>query len=227
MAEPLMASWHSRYEGIEWRVTPAGIETRTDGLLRTAGEPSTMRLYLQFWGDTLEEASLIAGVPLAILMMTLATENGAAVVRGGRLVYPASREEPGYESDERTPHRISFGPCHILLSTARAVMKDPALDRRQLKDPVINILAAALYLADLRHQHAWDPILAAATYNAGGAFPARPGSRFHNRWHLRSWTGHLDRAARWYGDACAVLTERGYVPRLPTPPIPPSKEHPR
>jgi peptidoglycan L-alanyl-D-glutamate endopeptidase CwlK len=46
-----------------------------------------------------------------------------------------------------------------------------------------------------------DPILIAAAYNSGGLRKAPT----KNRWHLSSHGNHLDRAARWFGDACAVI----------------------
>jgi len=49
-----------------------------------------------------------------------------------------------------------------------------------------------------------DPILAAAAFNAGGLYNTNA-----NPWHLRTTGDPLDRAARWYGDACAVLKEVG------------------
>ena len=48
-----------------------------------------------------------------------------------------------------------------------------------------------------------DPILVAAAYNAGGIYKSQL-----NPWHLHTTGDHLDRAARWYGDALAVLKER-------------------
>lgn len=218
-------TWHSRFGGIEWRITDDGVETRPDGILRTNGEPVSIRLYLDIWGGIIAKAARESGTSAELILMTIATENGAAVVRGGNLVYPRVRKEPGYVSDSETPSRISFGPCHLLLSTARAVSADPEMTGRELEDPETNIMIAAHYLADLERQHGGDPILAAAAYNSGGLYRARPGSRFYNRWHLRSWTGHLDRAGQWYGDVCAVRQERKakapatIAPSLPAPDI--------
>jgi peptidoglycan L-alanyl-D-glutamate endopeptidase CwlK len=48
-----------------------------------------------------------------------------------------------------------------------------------------------------------DPILVSAAYNAGGVYKSSK-----NPWCLRAYGDHLDRAARWYGDACAVLKEK-------------------
>lgn len=205
---------HSRFGGLGWRVTPAGVETDADGLLRTRGAPVTMRRLLVAWRARLGAVSEATGAPLAILMMTVATE-GALRWTGSDFAYPPLRKEPGYGSDDTTPGRISFGPMHVLLATYRLVMRDPAATREQAMHLPNNLLAGARFMADRAAAHSWDPILAAASYNAGGIYPALPGTRFHNRWHIRAWEGHLDRAARWYGDACAVIAETRVA--IPTP----------
>jgi peptidoglycan L-alanyl-D-glutamate endopeptidase CwlK len=46
-----------------------------------------------------------------------------------------------------------------------------------------------------------DPILIAAAYNAGGIYESE-----QNEWHLRSAHDHLDRASKWFGDACFILS---------------------
>lgn len=207
-----MIDWHSRFDGREWRVTSSGIESRgPDGdveIHRTRGEPRTMRAYLAYWRSELLAASRGEGVPLSILLMTVATENGPAKVAGYRLVYPDVRREPGYVSDEETPHRISVGPCHILISSARTAMGDPSIDRQWLLSAGNNIRAAARFIRNQSQLTGHDPILVAAAYNAGSLYRAVPGeSKWGNRWHLRTYGAHLDRAAAWYGDAVRVFAE--------------------
>lgn len=207
-----MTSWHSAFSGgREWRVTPEGIQSRGPGgleLHRTRGKPLTMRLYLAIWQEELVAAAEAEDVPLELLMMVLATENGPAQVDGQRLEYIPVRREPGYTSDEETPHRISVGPTHVLISSARAVMGDPSIDRAWLSDVGNNLRAAARFIRGQRGLTGYDPILVAAAYNAGGVYEAGPGSRFTNRWRLRSYGSHLDRAAAWYGDARRVVAQQ-------------------
>jgi peptidoglycan L-alanyl-D-glutamate endopeptidase CwlK len=75
-------------------------------------------------------------------------------------------------------------------------------------DPEVNIHVGMAEIAQRWDRSGDDPILVAAIYNAGGLYDASmPSSRYHNRWHLRSYGTHLDRAARWYADACAVVGE--------------------
>lgn len=203
-----MTDWTSRFGGVAWRTTPAGVEIEGVGLVRTRGEPSTMRGYWRAWGAHYLAASRATGVSVALLLMTTATENGLfrADANGDPKVTPY-RKEPGYTSDEATPHRISVGPCHLLISTARAAMRHPAINREWLMDRRNNIRAAAAYISGQQGRTGLDPILAAAAYNAGSLREAQPGTKYGNRWHLRSYGNHLDRAAAWYGDACAVVAE--------------------
>jgi peptidoglycan L-alanyl-D-glutamate endopeptidase CwlK len=73
-----------------------------------------------------------------------------------------------------------------------------------LYDPAASIPIGAAVVKQRWGKTGDDPILAAAAFNAGGLY-----STTANPWHLRTIGDHLDRAARWYGDACAVLQEAG------------------
>lgn len=208
MSRELTLQYQSRFGGVAWATDFDGVYVEFEGLQRTPGEPITMRRLYQQWGAQLHSAAIASGVPVALLMMTLATESGMQW-KEGRFTYPALRKEPGYLSDEETPHRISFGPMHVLLSTYRAVMGAPTATRDEASDFMNNVVAGALYIKDTHHWHNFDPVLVAATYNAGGVYNASSkDSKYHNRWHIRAYGNHLDRAARWYGDALAVLNEK-------------------
>jgi hypothetical protein len=203
-----MTSWHNLHGGIRWRITPAGVEIEGVGLARTKGEPRTMRMYWGYWATHFLAASDRTGVPIALIMMTVATENGGYRPDTDGVPHVIDvRREPGYVDDTKTPHRISVGPCHVLISTARGAMGDPSIDRAWCLDRGNNIMAAARYIANQRERTGYDPILVAAAYNAGSVREAKPGTRFGSRWHIAAYGNHLDRAAAWYGDACAVIAE--------------------
>ncbi len=208
-------NWERRFGGREWKVTEYGVVSRNPETLveeahRTDGQPLTVTRYHDSWRAVIEKIAEEENVPKSIILATLATENGAARMRNGQPIIRPPRKEPGYESDQETPHRISVGPCHVLISTARAAMRDDDIDREWLLDLENNLRASFRFLAqqDNRWGHGFDPILASAVYNSGGLHDAsNPESRFFNRWHLRSYGNHLDRFADWYGDACFILKD--------------------
>jgi peptidoglycan L-alanyl-D-glutamate endopeptidase CwlK len=72
----------------------------------------------------------------------------------------------------------------------------------KLYEPDINIDIGAAEIKQRINKTCDDPILVAAAYNSGGIYKSTK-----NPWYLRSHGDHLDRAAKWYGDACAVLKE--------------------
>lgn len=206
--------WQAEFGGREWRIAPNGVYSRDSSTRSsvgayhcTLGEPRTINRYLDAWSHHIVVAGRNTDVPMALILMTLCTENGAAHYDGSdKIKVPVFREEPGYLSDDETPHRISFGPCHILLSSARTAMGQPDLDRTWLMDVGNNIAAAARFIANQRSITKMDPVRVAAAYNSGGIKQALPGSsRYGNRWHLKSYGNHIDRAVNWYGDACRVL----------------------
>lgn len=206
------SGWNQRFGGIRWRVTPNGIETDSEGPMRTAGEPTTVRLLLEQWGRMLKAIARVTRVPLPILIMTVLTE-GALKWNPAKneLEYPLYRKEPGYVDDKTTPHRISIGPMHILLSNYRQILGTPKASSKDAANLLDNLFAGALFIAEREGIHRFDPILVAASYNAGGLYDASdPKSKYHNRWHLRTYGNHLDRAARWYGDAVFVLAEQDH-----------------
>jgi hypothetical protein len=236
-------SWQSRFGGREWRVSRYGVVSRTPGsdytrTHRTAGQPLTVMRYLQHWREPIVRVSQEEGAPVAIILATLAAENGTARIVGGEPYVRPPRKEPGYLSDEETPHRISVGPCHVLISTARAAMGDPSIGREWLLDLENNLRASfrALRQKDERWGHGYDPVLAAAAYNSGGLYDAsNPSSRFYNHWHLRchvrqNGRSHIGILADWYGDAAFVLEDEVADPmedhELRAPPAPKVKSPP-
>ena len=191
---------HSRFEGsVRWCVDVDGVHVEDGSAERTKGEPMTMR---RIWASYQEPLTYYADaydVPVELLLATAATET-----RGNP---DAVREEPGYVSDEATPHRVSPGLCQTLISTAREALRDPSVGRAFLLRPEGSIQACGAYLASQRRLTAYDPPLVAAAYNAGGLYHDRAPA---NRWRLRCYplgTGeHVDRFVRWYGDAVAVVS---------------------
>ncbi|MDX2152067.1 MAG: D-alanyl-D-alanine carboxypeptidase family protein [Bryobacteraceae bacterium] len=212
----------NRFGGREWCVTSDGVVIRENGatrLLRTDGQPVTVRKILELYEPLIRRLSDKHGVPAQLLIMTIATETAFARQQGftGPVTF---RWEPAVKvSDAGAPRfgDYSAGPCQLLGTTARALIRKnrlpmdpfsvaPAFERRPeppaalaLYDPAVNLELSALCIKEGLRETQGDPVLVAARYNSGGL---RKSSG--NPWRLACHGDHLDRAARWYGDACAV-----------------------
>jgi peptidoglycan L-alanyl-D-glutamate endopeptidase CwlK len=81
-----------------------------------------------------------------------------------------------------------------------AVKPEPAPASNPLYEGKDNVIIGVAEIASRLGRTGLDPILVAAAYNAGGLYRST-----QNAWRLRSHGDHLDRAAKWYGDACFVM----------------------
>jgi peptidoglycan L-alanyl-D-glutamate endopeptidase CwlK len=221
---------HSRFGGRAWRYGPDGVFADNKAW-RTSGSPVTCRAILSLYGDIILAAARKHGVNPALIVMTIATETGG--MRSSGFTGPKTfRWEPHVHNRDTTPPfdgSYSAGPMQILATTARSLIREhgeefglayapltiaptlikqpsPAPEKLALYDPTANIDLGAAYIRANMKRTGDDPILVAAAYNSGGLYETR-----NNAWRLRSYGDHLDRAARWYGDACAVLKEAGIV----------------
>jgi peptidoglycan L-alanyl-D-glutamate endopeptidase CwlK len=219
---------HSRFGGRAWRWDERGVHA--DGRLwRTPGEPATCRAILDLYGDIIVAAARRHGIDPALIVMTIATETGS--FRSVGFTGPRTfRWEKHVINRDTTPAfkgSYSAGPMQVLATTARDIIDSRGIDYGLAYRPLVTAPALrkkpsappsslALYdaavsvdigAAVIRRGLALtgnDPVLVAAAYNSGGLYRTRA-----NAWRLRSHGDHLDRAARWYGDACHVLGERG------------------
>jgi len=232
VAHVAASDWHARFNGQRWRADASGVYTKgfDDGRtpMRTDGQPVTMRRIWALLGDAILAASRKHGIPPALVMMVIATET--ASYRNYGFTGPFTfRWEPGVKVNDVTPNLFgdySVGPMQILATTARWVIGTqrldydafktaPVFERRPeppqslpLYDAAANIDVGAAVIKQRWAQSGDDPILVAASYNAGGVY-----SSDDNPWRIRCYGNHLDRAAQWYGDACFVLKEAGAVAR--------------
>jgi peptidoglycan LD-endopeptidase CwlK len=219
---------HNHFGGRAWRYDGDGVHA--DGRLwRTPGDPATCRAILSRYGDLVLAAAEKHGVNPALILMTIAAETGT--LRRVGFTGPRSfRWEAHVANRDMVPPfkgSYSAGPMQILATTARDLivkrgadydlaykpfatapaypaMPHPTPASLPLYDPATNIDLGTAVIRRQLHLTGDDPILVAAAYNSGGLYESRG-----NAWRLRSHGDHLDRAARWYGDACAVLRERG------------------
>lgn len=200
---------HNRFAipgSVKWRLTPSGISI--DGALPegTGGQPVTVGRIWRDFGPHIVDSAEKYGVPVELIVATIATET--------RGMPQAIRIEPGYVSDEVTPHLVSPGLMQTLISTARFALGDPTLDRGYLLIPEHSIEAGTAYIAQQKRETGYDPPLVACAYNAGGVYRQdSPG----NRWRMRQYpigTGeHADRFVRWFND-CAALFEVEQAPAM-------------
>lgn len=220
------ADWHSRFGGREWRHDERGLYLRDvaggQEPLRTPGEPATCRAISALYLEAIMAASRKHGVPPALIMMVIATES--AFARKFGFTGPHTfRWEPQVKVTDVSPPvwgDYSAGPMQSLATTARWVIREqrldydpfsvaPVFERRPeppeslpLYDPATNIDIGTAEIRQRWVQTEDDPILVAAAYNAGGLYKSA-----QNPWRLRTHGDHLERAASWYSDACAVLKE--------------------
>ncbi len=236
---PGSGDWTSRHGGREWRYDQRGVYTHdvNDGKLpwRSPGAPVTVRRIWSLMGEPIIAFGTKHGINPALILMTIATETGNSEA-SGFTGPPTFRWEPAVANSDVKPQffgSYSAGPTQTLATTARETIAlfgrkwkldydpldvAPALkaqphpppDRMRLYDYAVSV---DLGCAEIRRR--WqttgdNPILVAAAYNAGGIYPTKPGSAT-TAWRIKVAGDHLDRAAKWYGDACAVLAEVGVL----------------
>ena len=199
---PRLTEFHGAPVGAgpnRWRLSRAGIQIEGEKGPRRHPKPDMAARCWATHRAPLEAAALRFSVPVELLLATACTESA------GRA--DAIREEPGFISDETTPHRVSPGLMQTLISTAREALSDPSLDRRKLLDPAVSAAAGAAYMK--RQSQAttrFDPPLVATAYNAGSLRIDRSpdnawgliATRRGNVWHADTFIEHL-------GDAYALF----------------------
>jgi hypothetical protein len=229
------ATWHRQFNGQEWRYDQRGVYLRgasDEGqLLRTTGEPVTAREIFRLYGHDILAAATKHSVNPALIMMTIATET--AFARDQQFTGPKTFrwEAQVVNTDVSSSFAGSYsaGPMQCLATTTREMLVRfgtsfgmtqqpftvaPALNPQPLPPPAAHPLYDAatnidIGTAEIRmrfNRTGDDPILVAAAFNAGSLREdaASP-------WGLHAHGDHLDRAARWYGDACEVLSQQGIV----------------
>jgi hypothetical protein len=123
------------------------------------------------------------------------------------------RRESGYVNPVSTPHRVSVGAHHTLISTAQLLISSPASvpgDKKiaEITDLVCGVPAESLVAAEfaIRYfdrsysKHLNQPPLLAATYNAGA-----PRLDPTNPWNLKQHGNHVDRWVAYYNTSRMTL----------------------
>ncbi len=203
---PELKKYHRFRDGIEWRLQKEGVYLRRESLARTPGEPVTVTRVWHDYGDSISHCGNEYHVPCELILATICTESM------GKL--PATRTEPGYISDQETPHRVSIGLMQTLISTARDTLQNDDIDRSWLEDPDNSIKAGTAYIAQQFDHTDFDPPKVACAYNAGGIYY---NSGSENKWKMRQYplgtSRHADRFVEWYNDFCAIQKELRTIPQ--------------
>ena len=204
----ILKDFHHAFEGgCQWRISANGCEVRGFDALPPAVYLTGLARSLDTFAAPAAAASREFSVPVELLCATMMTESNARPA--------AVRKEPGYVSDDQTPHRISFGLCQLLISTAREAMGNPHIDRVWLTDPANNLRAAAAYIRRQKPKTGFDPPKVACAYNAGGCYEQK-GQK--NHWRMRQYpigtSEHADRFVRWF-NAAWTLSKTGKLAAQP------------
>lgn len=225
--------WMSKFGGRSWRVDEAGIylSHSPNSPERTPGVPSTVLKALDLYADEIASACQKFGIPPELVLMTIATETavmkdhgftGPATFRWEPHVKLTTTGDPAVDGIEEGDY--SAGPMQVLSNTARDInnklnlgfsnnsdlkwfKKEPdaaAKSNLGLYRADIAIPLGTGYLHMQRGQTGLNPILSSAAYNAGSIRASGT-----NTWGIRHHGDHLDRAAKWFGDACEALSGFG------------------
>lgn len=213
--------------GQSWRYDHNGVclESAPTVPLRSHGEPATIRAILAAYGTEIFKASVAHNVPPELIVMTIATET--ADCRKVNFTGPKTfRWEPSQISYSGGPmqvlettardiiHRLNlpFDPSDIPPHFASRPSSPPSIN--PLYDGEVNIPLGAGFIRLKKDKTGLDPILVAACYNHGSLGQSSPSEQ--NPWGLITAGDHLNRAAAWFGDACAVLSQlrQGQTPDL-------------
>ncbi len=199
---------HSYRNSIQWRLQADGISINGGAPERSPGKPQTVTRVWRDLRDPLTRWSTSLGVPMELIIATICTESG------GNLDI-AARKEPGYISDEETPNRISPGIMQTLISTARAAVGSPEVDRAWLEQPANSIRAGTAYIASQWKSTHFDPPKVACAYNAGGIYH---NDSDKNRWKMRQYPigtdAHANRFVKWFNDCFEVLGQENDLPEI-------------
>ena len=128
---------HNDFGGVPWHLSRDGLVVggRLD---RSPGALVTVPRVWKAFGPEIRASARQYKIPLELIVATICTETS------GR--EDAVRTEPGWTSDEKTPHRVSSGLMQTLISTARFATGNPSLTRDDLKNGRVSIDAGAAYI---------------------------------------------------------------------------------
>lgn len=204
---PRLLTFHGFRDSVKWCVGKNGLDIEGTGVERSSGKPKTVTKVWDRFNAPIEKWSKAFGVPVEVIVATICTESSGD---------PSdTRIEPGYISDEKTPHKVSPGLMQTLISTARSAMQKPEINREWLLEPANSIAAGTAYIAAQMKKTDLDPPKVACAYNAGGVYHNKGPT---NRWKMRQFPigkpDHADRFVKWFNDFCFVMAKENIQPGL-------------
>lgn len=221
--DPSLVAFHAAFPGTpgeaSWRLKSDGLLIQGEAApIGSGGQPITVTRVWTTWKNEISQAAAEFDVPIEVIIATTCTESSGNP--------DARREEPGYQSDEETPDKVSVGLMQTLISTARSMsgslgVPPGAIDDAWLRVGLNSIRAGTAYMRSQRGQTRYDPPKAACAYNAGSL--RRDGSQ-GNRWKMVQFpigtSAHADRWVKWFNDCFlafntpAALPDPSYVKAL-------------
>ncbi|WP_142663505.1 peptidoglycan-binding protein [Paracoccus laeviglucosivorans] len=180
---------HRQFEGsVTWALIAEGISVEGGRPVGTTGDPVTVTRIWKEFGIHCVAAAKRYGVPVELIVATIATESSGKP--------DAFRQEK---------NDASFGLMQTLLESAREALGDKRLSGNDLFKPDISIMAGTAYIARQRDKTNFDPVLVAAAYNAGSPRHAKfEGNRWRLWCHPPEGGYHIDKFVARFNDAMAV-----------------------
>ncbi len=196
---------HRFENSVTWHLAVDGIRVEGGPPEVTPGAPTTVKRVWTDFGDDVHQWARHYMVPVELIVATICTESGGNP--------SAIRREPGFISEEQTPHRVSTGLMQTLISTGRSALNDPSVDSAWLLQPGHSIQAGTAYIAQQWNVTRFDPPKVACAYNAGGIYKNDSGD---NRWKMRQFpigtSHHADRYVKWFNDCFRFFSDEHLSP---------------
>jgi hypothetical protein len=201
-----LARPHARFGGgALWSLTAAGVVTDRGAIPGgPAHEAAMLRVLRDWFAAPIQAQARRRGVPVELIAACICTESA-----GGTTSFAASaaaeRREPGFRSNDATPHRVSIGCMQTLISTAAGTLGRP-VTAEELRRPDISIEAGTAYIAQAAGRTLLDPPVVACAYNAGSI---RHDPSTANRWrmvqHPIGTGAHADRFVAYFNAGLRLL----------------------
>ncbi len=199
---------HRFHDSVEWLVTPSGVQILgRPSIERWMGGVEKLSAVWRRHDEAIVAAAERFNVPVELILSTIMTESNGDP--------RALRQEPGFRSDQATPHKVSAGMMQTLISTAESALGVSGITRQWLYVPANSISAGTAYIAQQWSATRYDPPKVACAYNAGGLYYNDAQA---NRWRMRQYpigtSHHADRFVKWFNDSMVLFSDMAARPSI-------------